>query len=104
MNTISFSYNWNNKLNCTIYTTLRLTNKHQPGDVVRVELNKQPIHNAQVLAIKRIKLADINDYIAGIDTGYDAEKCKDILKTMYKNKGVDWDKQLISFILLKQKR
>lgn len=102
MGNLGFSYNWNNKLNCDVYTTLRLTDKYKTGDVLAVELKSNYLHNAQVVAVKKIKIEDINNYIAGVDTGYTADECKQILKTMYKHKNIDWSTQPIYFILLKK--
>jgi transposase-like protein len=56
--------------------------------------------NAKIFAIKEIKLADIDDYIAYLDTGYNVEKTKDILKKMYLSSQIDWDTQLLDYILL----
>jgi hypothetical protein len=43
----------------------------------------------------------INDYIALLDTGYPAAECQDLIRKMYKNKNINWDTQLIDFILLR---
>jgi hypothetical protein len=47
-------------------------------------------------------LDQINDWIARLDTGYDAEKCKELLRTMYKNKGIDWSKQQLAYVMLER--
>ena len=98
---INFSYNWNNKLGCKIFSTIRIynPNKYQIGQEYKIELNKKPIKIASITDMKTIYLKDINEFIAGIDTGYSAFECKSILQKMY-SKIQNLDKQPFSFILL----
>ena len=103
-NEIRFSYNWNNKLDCHSFTTLRLSDKYKIGDVYNILLRGKIGHyenkgKAKIIDNKSFLLNDINEFIARLDTGYSAEKCKQILTAMYKNKNVDWSKQKINFIL-----
>lgn len=99
---INFSYNWNNKLNCKSFTTLRLSHKYSTGDKVEITLKNKFHCNAEIIDIKRFHLENINNYVAYLDTGYDEIECQNILKKMYKNKNIDWDNQNIYFILLKK--
>jgi hypothetical protein len=57
MDTIKFSHNWNNKLDCHAFTTLRRSNPR--------------------------RYAAISDFITWIDTGYSLDECKGILRKMY---------------------
>lgn len=99
---INFSNNWNSKLNCDVFTTLRLaSNQYKVGNMVLVKLKGQPMpHLACIKARRDILITDINDYIAGIDTGLSADKCRDLLRTMYKNYGINWHTQRIAFLLI----
>ncbi len=99
---ISFFYNWNNKLHCKAFTTLRLhnPNKYQVGQQYQIVLNKKPLGTGTVRQIKNLTLATLNEFIAQIDTGYSLEKCREIIQTMYKNSAINWDVQLISLILI----
>ena len=99
---LKFSYNWNKKLECKTFTTLRLSKAYKVNDFIKVTCKGIEDFDAQIIGKKSFLLKDINDYVAYIDTGYDAEECKNILRKMYKNKNVDWDKQKIYFYLIKK--
>ena len=49
--------------------------------------------------VRALRLYQINHFIAGIDTGYDKNECQAIIKKMYKAKKVNWETQLIQFVL-----
>ena len=73
---VNFSKNWNKKLDCDIFTTIR---KHIPakevyyrkkiGDVSRVMLNKELKVNAKLLQVHVKKLKDIDPVVLMLDTG-----------------------------------
>lgn len=98
---LPFSFNWNNKIHCKAFTTLRLhqPNKYIVGNTYFIHLKGDPIKHAEIIAIKTILLKDINPFIAFIDTGYSVDECKKIIQRMYKNS--NWETQKIDFILLK---
>lgn len=98
---LEFSYNWNNKLFNKCFTTLRLSNRFVVGHRYDVYLLNDYLVSVEVLQIKFFKLDEINMYVSYLDSGYSPAECKNILQKMYKNKNVDWSKQLISFVLLK---
>lgn len=97
---INFSYNWNNKLNCKAFTTIRLknVNKYQIGKEYNILLKKQLLKSAIIEDIKTIYFNQINEFIARVDTGYSAEETKNILKKMYSK--INLETQPFSFILL----
>lgn len=99
---LDFSYNWNNKLNGKYFTTIRLHNplKYCVGNILKVTLKLQPRGRVKILRVKTMTIDQINDYIACLDTGYQAEECKKFLKGMYKNKGINWNTQVLDFCLL----
>lgn len=98
----AFSTNWNNKLSCEYFTTLRLySKKFIVGNIYDIELQKKHLKFAECKAIKTLNIEQINDYIAGLDTGYDAEETKKLIKTMYKNLNLDWTTQRLVFVLFK---
>ena len=102
MKTINFSYNWNNKLDCKSFTTLRLSNrnKYKIGETYSVSIKNQIKKNVVIIDIKTIWLHEINDFIAYLDTGYSKEECINIIKKMYKS--VDFKKKQFDFILLNE--
>lgn len=102
MQTLDFSYNWNNKLDCKAFTTLRLSGRFGIEDKIEVRLNKKFKCFGGIVDRKCFKLRDITDWIAFIDTGYNKIECQNILKKMYKNKNIDWLTQNIYFYLIER--
>lgn len=102
MRNITFSYNWNNKLECKAYTTLRLLQpeKYVVGETYDIILKEEVIHNATIVNIKPIWLRELNEYIAYLDTGYNLIECTNIIKRMYPK--VDFTKKKLAFILLRK--
>lgn len=103
---VKFSSNWNNKLDSTFFTTLRLDkSQFEVGKKYDISLFKdgeyKPLKRAECIAIKRITFDKINDYIAGMDTGYGVDDAKRMLRRMYKNKVSDWSTQVFIFPLFK---
>lgn len=88
MKEIAFSTNWNDKLSwqARYFTTIRLFNesKYIKGDTYIVSLKKKYIGNAILYDAKSIYGRDINDWMAVIDTGYEAQDFLKILSRMYK--------------------
>lgn len=99
---IEFSYNWNHKLECDSFTTLRLANseRYQKNVVYFVRSKDKDYGEFYIEDIRQITLAQINPFIARLDTGYDVAECVKLIKTMYKNKNINWDKQMLYLILL----
>jgi len=105
MQTLEFSHNWNNKLDCDVFTTLRLSGRFSIGEVITVQLNKVDKPDPYVILDKKvIYLSKIGEWIARIDTGYSAEECIKILKTMYSKKRINWDSQPIYLYLIKRQK
>lgn len=100
---IEFSNNWNNKLNCTAFTSLRLFNpgKYMPGLEYTVILKGIVKGKAVLMSSKILYLNQINRYIALLDTGYEEEECKKLLEEMYKNKMLNWNTQRLSLLLFR---
>lgn len=99
MKQLKFSYNWNNKLNCNAFTSLRLANPgyYKEGQQYEIICKKEFRGYAVLQRIKVLKLADISDFIAFLDTGYSMDQTRDILKKMYKT--ANWETQEIYFML-----
>lgn len=98
MDTISFSYNWNNKLQSKFFTTIRALNpgKYRVGIKHEVVFKGDRIGIAEVVSVKAIYGRDINEYIAGLDTGYSVDDTLKILSRMYK---CDASTKQFSFVL-----
>jgi len=93
--TIKFSYNWNGKLDCPFFTTIRLYpyNNFSYGDTVNVERSYDKSDNNTSLAIivhkDTIRLKEIPECVFFTDTGYNKENSIRMFINMYKNRGID---------------
>lgn len=99
---LNFSTNWNNKLNCKAFTTIRpyTASKWFEGEHVQVMLNKKYQFTAKIVAINSMTLEKINEPLARVDTGYSATECKDIIRKMY-NLAETADMRLMTLTLVK---
>jgi hypothetical protein len=70
------------------------------GDEVNIYLKGQFIGVAVIRCKEQRLLDQIKDFIAYLDTGYNAEKAKEILTTMYKTKNINWTKQPLYIYVL----
>lgn len=102
---IRFSYNWNNKLACKAFTTIRLHNhkKYQPGRVYHIWL-KTPTGivdygYAECKKVVTRRKSKLGDWVCLLDTGYPHRETERILTKMYKNK-VSEEDPLFDVILL----
>jgi hypothetical protein len=101
MANILFSENWNGKLQCNAFTTIRISNpKYEVGKTYSIFLKGQELFPAKIIEKKRLQLHQINEYIARLDTGYSAEDTKQLIRTIYKNFKFDLDTIYFDFILL----
>ncbi len=99
---LHFSYNWNGKLNCQCFTTLRLYNaeKYKTGALFNIYLNNKPKGQARLIQMNYFNLKDVNEFVARIDTGLSAKECQNMIRQMYKNcPTINWNNQFISFCL-----
>lgn len=102
MEFINFSFNWNNKLNNLVFTTIRAHSK------TKYELNKEyqlMLHNhvfAQgiIIGIVTKNYLQLSDGECFLDTGYSLIETRNIIKTMYK---LESEKSfVIDYILIKK--
>lgn len=99
---LNFTTNWNNKLACHAFTTIRLwyEGRFQMGQEVEILLQKKHLKYARIIDIKTFKLHQINNYMALLDTGYNADQTKEFIRNIYKNKIQDIENTLFAYILL----
>lgn len=95
---LAFAENWNNKLSCNSFTSFRLHNerKYFVGKKLSIMLKGKHLKDVIVIAVKTMKLVQVNEFIAQIDAGYSADEFVKVVEKMYKNKNVDvhsanWD-------------
>ncbi|OHB72386.1 MAG: hypothetical protein A2W17_04495 [Planctomycetes bacterium RBG_16_41_13] len=99
MQTINFSYNGNNKLNCKYFTTLRLSSRLSIGEIVWVTVNNVFLKECKVVQIKSFLMEQLDLQTCGLDTGYSVEDTKNILKKTYSK--ANWQTQKIYLYILK---
>jgi hypothetical protein len=83
MEKITFKYNWNNKLHCYNFTTLRLSDKYPPGTLVEVVGPGVKPFVGRVVARRILIKPEMNDWICRLDTGYGREETMEILFRMF---------------------
>lgn len=99
---IEFSTNWNKKLGCKFFTTIRLINyaKYHIGNVYKIIRKGDYVLDAKIIKLRHCKLHELPEYTCYLDTGYSKEETIELFKKMYQSKNIDWEKQLVSIILL----
>ena len=91
INSISFGTNWNSKLSCSAFSTIRIRNdkKYIIGHEYTIILKEQPIYVARLVCISHFMLDGLSEGMAYIDTGYNKKETIAIIEKMYKNKDID---------------
>lgn len=114
MQTISFSYNWNNKLNCNFFSTVRKPNNlYQVGEIFLINMKlpaskvvgtvtSESVFTAELLHVKTKPLSEFLPSEALFDTGYSFKEFIDIICKIYKISLSDWHKQEFSILYLKR--
>lgn len=99
MTNTTFNTNWNGKLNCNCFTTIRLANqnKYAVNSDHKIILRDEFLYYARVLAYKELFLCDLNDFMSFVDTGYSRLETRDIIYKMYPK--VDFKITKICFVL-----
>ncbi len=99
---IDFTRNWNGKLSCEAFGTVRLDNeKFQPGRRYAIWLKGALLGTAECVGVYRLTMAEVSDRIAWFDVGRPAAYLREVLIRMYANKGITWEKQQLAHVLLR---
>lgn len=101
---INFSHNWNGKLYCKWFTTLRPHNPHAyiVGQRYDIRLEGRDIGPGTIRDIKLVTLAQITPYMAALDAGMGLAEFKALIYNWYKNRGYNWQTQEFDFMLIQQ--
>lgn len=102
---VKFSYNWNKKLDCHAFTTIRLYNplKHYKGQSVRLLLKDEVLGEGMIHEMVVFYLNALNPFMSYIDTGYSLEETVGIIKKMYPK--VDFTQtRLVMMLIVKDKK
>lgn len=118
MNRLKFSTNWNNKLDCKVFTTIRLFNdkylqgseheillKNKEGKVEINGTRYQLKGRAIVRLSYKIPVGKLSQGVCLIDTGYSFVQVRKMLSTMYKNRVENFnDDTMMSLVFLEYLR
>jgi uncharacterized protein YqfB (UPF0267 family) len=101
---IHFSYNWNRKLGCIAFTTIRIyqPEKYVVGEEYEIYEKKTFAGYATIKEVKTFYLNQINEFMAMLDTGYPVKECKEVIKSMYPK--ANFETTLLSMILLVKRK
>lgn len=91
MKSVKFNRNWNNKLSCKYFTTLRVHNpsKYETGSTHRIRLLVKStgsfvtVGQARVMNVRRHSLLSLDDYICGLDTGLSLVDTRKLISEAY---------------------
>ena len=109
MNKLSFCKNWNNKLDCEYFTTIRLStssNREYYFDslnkVFDVRLKDKSYCKASLESMNEYSLhnlCDKNDYLVTLDTGLSVDKFYKLMERFY-NRKKEWQEGSTFFLVL----
>ena len=104
MDVIPFTYNWNNKLDCFAFTTIRIYNpsKHFVGNKVRPMLKGVNKGDGTIIEVKTFLLHQMNNYMSYLDMGYGVDDGKKVITTMYPS--IDFTTKKLAFILIAKEK
>ena len=88
MKYLNFVTNWNNKLKCDAFTTFRIYEKwkFKVGEKWEIRLRGTRQFDALVVDVKVMRLDQVNEFIAHLDTGYNKKEFEGIINRMYGRK------------------
>ncbi len=88
MKQIKFSFNWNNKLNCKAFSTIRpySEGKYIITELYEILLKEHVVAKAKIVNTFKFDINQMTNNMAFLDTGYDANETRKIIQTMYKLK------------------
>lgn len=98
MKQITYSKNWNNKLSCEAFATVRLyePNQFELGEIYEIICDDKLMGVAEIVALRELKLIELTDELAYLDAGCSADEMIAILRDIYV--GIDDNAKLQSAI------
>jgi hypothetical protein len=92
MNKINFAKNYNNKLNCDYFTTIRLFKEEKwikyfnwknNENIISITLNDEEVCKAQVVSLHKGRLLLFSPEVLIQDTGLEERECLDFFQEFY---------------------
>lgn len=103
MKRINFSKNWNNKLDCEFFTTVRPVegkSEYTPGETVEICIDHKLFSKAVVWVDYITRIKNVNTIVSHIDAGLSPEKFYELIKEIYGNESFWKDKDTYVHMLL----
>lgn len=101
MPSIKFNRNYNNKLNCNSFTTIRLhSDQFCKGLNYTIMLGKKNYGVATLKEKRTLRLDQLNEFISHVDAGIGLDEFAELIKTFYDSKNIDWRTQELDLLLL----
>ncbi len=103
MKNVKFNKNWNNKLYCMSFSTVRLSSstKFKEGEIYRIWENDISKGTATLMCINEFLLANISPAMCLLDTNYEKDEYTKMFKKMYQKKRIDFSKKKLMFLVFK---
>lgn len=100
---INFSQNWNNKLSCECFSTFRMHNKNKyyVGAIRNIKLKTKLMKQARIKTLHTLKLSEVTEGMALIDTAMTKAEFQVLINTMHKKIVANFETQLWDFMILK---
>ena len=98
---LPFSHNWNNKLYCEYFTTIRLHNpqKYSIGKFLTCTMKGEEMGLVRVESVRTFPLRNLTAHMAGMDMGMTAADGRRLLERFYQNSN---DATQFDFVLLRK--
>lgn len=86
INKLAFSYNWNRKLYCRTFSTIRYANpnKYRIGSRHEIILKGINLGTGEITHYFEFNLLDISELLCIFDTGFNKKETLKIVRKMYK--------------------
>lgn len=106
---IRFDRNWNNKLSCECFTTIRLKDPlYRKGNTLKLLLLENGVYRTlgtvRILEAKPLRLHQVNEFLSRLDCGMGIDGFTQMLHGMYREKVKDLHTQDLVMLLLERVR
>lgn len=98
---LKFSYNWNNKLNCNFFTTIRRENSiFKVNEIFQISVLDAPVFTAIIIHVFNCTVNSLTECQCLHDTGYSKAETRAILAKMHHIDISEIDAFMVSLIYL----
>lgn len=108
MDHLNFSHNWNKKLDCDVFSTIRRWNPAVHFEGREVDIYDNSVNPARYKGrgkyaiVSEFKLNQLKPAAAMLDTGYTLDETLNIIRTMYYKKVPNLEEQSFAYIIIRK--